>query len=62
MKNLKYASLHCTIVIGWKIVTNPEFVEGRNLVVSSYSPHLIRIHLVRYSTSAKFGKNPKIFI
>ena len=24
-------------------------------------PHLMRIHLVRYSTSAKFGKNPKIF-
>ena len=24
-------------------------------------PHLMRIYLVRYSTSAKFGKNPKIF-
>jgi hypothetical protein len=33
------------------------------LFVFDYTPgpHLMQIHLVRYSTSARFEKNPKIF-
>ena len=42
-------------------ITYNEFLPRVSLNIYTPGPHLMRIHLVQNSTSARFEKNPKIF-